>query len=388
MLENDQIHAGETPPETPENGQSTGSNPIAQAAETSVTGNPPPIKKVTEDLYRRIVRRLIRHSTHERSIDPLEPVMVSPTMLVDDLYARTDLEPSSFSTYRSALLWHLASHRGEPGYAEGEARLHERTNSAAGEALQKTKPRRRKVIPESDLHLLIEELTSLSSRSKWAYRTIYWLMSGLSTGLRPIEWSSAAWEDAEHTALVLDNAKIKLAAPGFLRKGAGAQIADDLEGGDLDDEDEIQADPAAGEYKSTVPPTRRVPVPNRQDRFFIEKHLDLLAEQLAEGVTLKHYYEQCRRALWRSCRKLWGTKKTYSLYTMRGQYSANQRAAVGSGKTSELMGHSRPDTPSAAHYGKANQAHKGFAERRGQDGRDQVQAPTETQALVMGLPTQ
>lgn len=384
MPENDQIHPGIAPSEAPERAQSTGGDSIADAGDPPAGVKPPSpvpaIRQVTEDLYRRIVRRLIRHSTAQRSIDPLEPVMVSPTMLVDDLYSRTDLEPSSFSTYRSALLWHLATHRGEPGYAEGEARLMERSTSAAGESLQKTKPRRRKVIPESDLHVLVEELTSLSSRSKWAYRTIYWLMSGLATGLRPVEWSSAAWVDEERTALILDTAKIKLAAPAFLRKGPKAAGVED------DTEDDAEESQAGKGYTSTVPATRTVPVPNRQDRFFIEKHMELLAEQMAAGVTLKHYYEQCRRALWRSCRKLWGTKKTYSLYTMRGQYSANQRAAVGSGKTSVLMGHSREDTPSSASYGKANQAHKGYREQRGQDGQRQVDAPTETQALVMGLP--
>lgn len=396
MTENDQIRPGNDPQgpsaETPEINNSVGVDPIAPAANTPVAAIPVTINEASEKFYGRIVRRLIRRSTAQRSIDPLEPVMVSPTMLVDDLFSRTDLEPASFSTYRSALLWHLMNRRDDPNHAVAIERLNERSKPTASETAQKTKPRRRKVIPESDLHILVEELTSLSSRSKWAYRTIYFLMSGLATGLRPVEWSSAAWVDEERTALVLDNAKIKLAAPAFLRKGPKAvtqgQGSDDLDDEGMDDDPEVEAHEGQSdaEYVSKVPPTRQVPVPNRQDRFFVEKHMELVAEQMAAGVTLQHYYEQCRRALWRSCRKLWGSKKTYSLYTMRGQYSANQRAAVGSAKTSVLMGHSRPDSPSASHYGKANQAHAGFAERRGQDDQQQIEAPTEAQAPVMGLP--
>jgi hypothetical protein len=185
--------------------------------------------------------------------------------------------------------------------------------------------------------------------------------------MRPIEWFSAQWEDESHTALIVDNAKIKLSAPAFLRKEAQKE-----EGG-------------TAEYESKVPPTRRIPVSSK-DRFNVETHMNLLAADLAAGTTFESYYEQSRKAIWHSCRKLWGSKKTYSLYTMRGQYSANQRAAVGSTKTSVLMGHSRPDTPSASYYGKANQAHAGFRELRGEAGQQQTDMPTHTDAQAQGLP--
>jgi len=197
---------------------------------------------------------------------------------------------------------------------------------------------------------------------------MYWLLSSLATGLHPIEWFSAQWEDETCEALIVDNAKIKLSAPAFLRK----EILEDGEG-------------ANEAYQSKVPPTRRIPVLSGNDRFNIKTHMNLLAADMAGGVEFAHYYEQCRRAIWYTCRKLWGSKKTYSLYTMRGQYSANQRAAIGSNKTSVLMGHSRPDSPSASHYGKANQAHTGFAERRGQDDQQQIETPTEAKSQVMGL---
>jgi hypothetical protein len=74
----------------------------------------------------------------------------------------------------------------------------------------------------------------------------------------------------------------------------------------------------------------------------------------------KKYHDECAHVLRRTCRKLWGTKKAFTLYTMRKQFSANMKAVHGSDITAELMGHSSSDSPSAAFYGKANQAHARF----------------------------
>lgn len=380
MTENEQIRHGESPSGSPEEhptgGHPFGGDPVGRAGDDSEGKSPPTIKPKTEVLYRRIVKVLVKHSTRNRSSDPLEPVMVSPTMLVEDLYARKNLpadhpdflEWSTFSTYRSALLWHLDQNKENPAYETALEKLME-YSSMSGIQARTTPQKKRRVISQTDLHALIEELSDRGHRSKWAYRSVYWLLAGLATGLRPIEWENAAWEDEAHTALVVNNAKIKLAAPAFLRK-------------------EQPDEAGATEYKSRVPTTRTIPVLNSKDSFNIETHMNLIRAGLAEGADFTHYYEQCRRAIWLACRKLWGDKKTYSLYTVRGQYSANQRATVGSAKTSVLMGHSRPDSPSAAHYGKANQAHKGFSRRpeNSQQVEHLVEAPLQAPAAIPNEP--
>lgn len=318
--------------------------PGGEALEDSPDPNdstPALIAEVTQELYEKIFRRLIKYSSDLRSHDQLEPVSLSPVQLVDDLYERQDIRSSSFSTYRSALLWIFSSRLEEnPAYQAGLDRIHERSKMASGgEPPQKGRTRRKKVIPESDFHLLIDELTGLSSRSKWSYRTMYWLHAGLATGLRPVEWENAHWANDDHDRLDVKNAKRKVSPAAFLRKSA--------------------IKPLTG-----IPEERQIPV-QPADRFYIEQHMRLIDEAAAEGVPLAEYYQQCRRALWRACRKLWNGRKVYSLYTMRGQYSANSRAAVGPAATSVLMGHSREDTPSAAHYGKANQAHRGQVDKAG-----------------------
>jgi hypothetical protein len=71
------------------------------------------------------------------------------------------------------------------------------------------------------------------------------------------------------------------------------------------------------------------------------------------------YYQQCTSILTRACLALFNERR-YSLKTFRSQFSANMKSLHGSAVTATLMGHSGPDSPSAAHYGKANQAHPAF----------------------------
>lgn len=329
-----------------------------------------PIKDTTRRTYETIVRAMIRFSTNKRSLDPLEPAIVSPLNMVEDLWERRDngLESSTFSTYRSALIWHLAQHRGSRPYEEAWILLQELSETAAGVSTQHVKRRKSiaKTIPENDLHLLVEELTAKSvprqaggsgpSRTRWSYRACYWLLAGLATGLRPIEWASARWANEEHTLLLVTNAKVKLQGPAFMREqrsGQSLNAVTDPVSEDLDEE--LQEEPVE----------REIPVTSSRERFNIETHMRLLEQWLAEGKTFEQYFQASRRVVWRACRKLWGGRKLYSLYTMRSQYSANTRARVGPVKTAELMGHTRADSPSAAHYGKANQAHAAYRRQPG-----------------------
>lgn len=338
-----------------------------------------PVKKGTADQYEKIVRRLVKFSTEKRSFDILEPVAVSPAELVHDLYDRPGLVSGSFNTYRAALLWHFGQKLDNPPYKDGYDLLVD-VRKKPGSSPKTTK--KRKTISEGDLHLLIEELSDKARRSKWAYRALYWLNAGLASGLRPIEWDSAQWVDAEQTILEVTTAKQKAALPGFIRAKLSSVQPDENHGADEFDENEDE------EGMGSAPVQRQILIMNEQDRFFIEVHLKLLEENLSNELPLKKYYNNCRLALWRACQRLWGGKKQYSFYIMRSQFSANRRAIVGSAATAKLMDHTRVDSPSAASYGKANQAHRGYVDRykAGLDTAQQESA-TETQAATETGPT-
>lgn len=347
--------------------------------DAALAGGVSPIKKGTADQYEKIVRRLVKFSTAKRSPDIFEPVAVSPTELVQDLYDRVGLESGSFNTYRAALLWHFGQKLDNPAYKDGyDLLVAVRKKPGSSEKTAK----KRKTIPESDLHILIEELSDKGKGSKWAYRALYWLNAGLASGLRPIEWETAQWVDPEQTILEVTTAKQKAALPGFIRAKLSTAQSDENRGADEFAEDDDE------EGMGSAPVQRQIPILNDQDRFYIKVHLNLLEENLSDELPLAKYYAQCRRALWRACRRLWGGKKRYSLYTMRSQFSANRKATVGTEATTKLMGHTRVDSPSAASYGKANQAHRGYVDRykAGLDTSPQESA-TETQVTTETGPT-
>jgi len=75
------------------------------------------------------------------------------------------------------------------------------------------------------------------------------------------------------------------------------------------------------------------------------------------GVTFKRFQDNCGRVIASSCKSIWGGKKRYTLKSSRKQFSANARAEFGTEESEKLMGHTRADSPSAKHYGKANQAY-------------------------------
>ena len=350
-----------------------------EQSSTGAPEQPYPVKDSTRKLYEKIVRRLFRYSTQKRSIDPLEPVIVSPTQVVNDFFDRCEGggnahgSKSTMLIYRAALLWHLSQRANHPEYANALQVLNERSSALKNQQNERKTPQKRlKKISEMDLNILVNELTGRSQRSKWAHRTSYWLLAGLVTGLRPIEWGSARWADDSKEFLVVTNAKTKIAPPAFMRDKTSTP-----------QEEKLPRE--TGPWSSVrvlkgAPIERQIPVTNDRDRFYIDTHMRMLREQMEQGVSLEFYYMQCRNALWKACQKLWQGRKMYSLYTMRSQFSANAKAAYGSEKTAELMGHSRADSPSAAHYGKANQAHGAFKRQPGWRQHEEYMVPAATHA--------
>jgi len=169
------------------------------------------------------------------------------------------------------------------------------------------------------------------------------------------------WKDENEDVIKVANGKVKRSKPAFMRdrlKAAPAATAAD------DVWIYLECDPDSRVDLHTY---REIPILSPFERFHVNNHLEELHEMVKVDLphTLREiefvkYFNQCRQILYRACQSIWHGKKSYSLYTLRKQYSSNMKAMVGSDATAELMGHSSKDSPSAASYGKSNQAHKQF----------------------------
>jgi integrase len=310
------------------------------------------IKASTAVGYGKAISAAISYSRDKRTLSWDEPALVTITQVIEDMIDREDLTQSTKNMARAALLWYIRSGQVEDkeGAAIGIAML-EKMQKPPG---RKPLINRPKKITEEDLEILLAELDRRSLKSEWAKRCAAWVSAGLVTGVRPIEWLHSEWVNDEHTCLRIKNAKIKLLPPAFLRKHATEEETRELE---RIRSLEIEEDE----------PSRIIPIDNASDISIVEKHLHLLHEfvpgtmsEKGKLAEFKKYHDACALLLRRTCRKLWGTKKAFTLYTMRKQFSANMKAVHGSDITAELMGHSSSDSPSAAFYGKANQAHARF----------------------------
>lgn len=327
-----------------------------------------PIADRTRKTYLSMFKTAMNASVAKRTTDWEEPAIVGLMDIVGDFFSRTDISKTTRATMRSAIIWVIQSGTIEDSEdARSALAFVKGLKSKEGPPLRKPRP---KSISQQDLETLMDQLYGQAEKSMWSLRTVSWIRAGLACGARPIEWLNVQWVDATQTQLRIKNAKVKLAAPAFLRNLAQNPDRSDVEDWRLDSLQywEINRE---GEGAEQAGPTKEefriVPIETEADRQAINIHLDLLQAVLPDFLehrqreeAFQSYYENCRKVLTRACRTIWGGKKLYSLYTMRGQFSANMKAAKGADATAELMGHSSPSTPSASYYGKSNQAHPRF----------------------------
>lgn len=311
-----------------------------EASPVQVATPPRQIKEVTRTGYMASIEAMRAWAIRKRIRSPEEPPLVNLIDLAQDIMSRDDLSARSKNAYRAALLWRLRERPIAQLDSSDLAALHLLEAWAPWE-LPRPKLRPRS-IRLADLEKLNDEL--LSQGGKWALRTSHWLQAGLASGLRPREWIDTHWTDANKTTLHVNCGKTKLSTPAFLQNT---------------DRYEMREEPFG-----TGTTEREIPIAKDFDRMVIDAHLrniqsclDRTASMLEQDRQFTRYYDQCRNSLHRACQKIWNGQKTYSLYTMRSQFSANTKAAFGSDIAATLMGHSSKDSPSTGHYGKASQAH-------------------------------
>jgi integrase len=319
-------------------------DPVGKQVEASA-----PLGGDTERQYLKIVSRMYRESTDRRSTDPVLVASVTDKDVVDDLLRiAPELRPATWRLYRSALRWHLL-HLVETLPASRSAALQlalDALNAYAHIQDSKLPPRtssaRRRSLTEDDLGRLINALNSRrASEFNWSLRAAHWLLAGLGTGLRPVEWLDAVLLDDGH--LRVRNAKIKGVLGG-------------IPSGDLFD-----VESESGSVQPEVVQYRIVPVPEEY-RVWVRVHLTSLREALDLGVPFKRIYGNCRTAIRRACDDLWAGKKRIALYTARGQFTSNAKAIMPLGQVSLLLGH-RTQRTTTRNYGKRRHAHPGFAAR-------------------------
>ncbi|MEJ8837659.1 hypothetical protein [Ramlibacter sp. AN1133] len=322
-----------------------------------------PITASSRQKYLDRVKFLEGYAVRQRSSTPEDPAFVTILDAVNDLLARTDLSAASKLSYRNAMVWYLRE-QGDQALEFRQAYALLQTMSFAKDPDRASN--RKRSIPEADYEALTEQLNEMAASSDWAVRALVWANATLATGARPIEWLAATW-DSSKSVLTIQTAKQHLSPPDFRRGGRAPQE----EGGEGADQEvpDIDEEGAIEPPLRVEGPERMVPVAQGLDRLMVEQHLTFFNAAIPLGAIpaereahFTRYHDQCRQALRIACDRLWKGSKSYTLYTFRGQFQANQRARHGIAATRELMGHS--GRVSGRSYGKGNQAFRSIKGER------------------------
>lgn len=340
----------------------------------------------TEAAYAERVRQLYRWSERKRTskTDPTDVVNISPLDIVRDFIASADSRgKSAFYLYRSALLWFLHPRINKaPEYAQAYQEM--AATKASPEMISKIKRRTvrktsKKTIPDDDFRKLLNilsanaVLTRSRSGCNWSAVTQYWMHAGLASGLRPNEWEHAYWQDESHAVLMAPNSKIKLAAPAYARAQNGKTVYDEdpaqeisaESGSNSDDADlhheivnqSLSLDAAQADAPSQF---RAIPI-EPEDRLWVDMHMTSIAQAQKDwGMDFQYYYDRCRKTLYRACNKAFNGKKNYSLYTLRGQFSADMKNIMPLHEVGKLMGH----TDESYRTTQGNYGHQQFGRKK------------------------
>lgn len=276
----------------------------------------------TEAQYRRRTRNLIRQCREHLTLPPTEPLdyrqFVGWLVTRKSTYSRP-----TWRQYKASVCYVLqveAEQRGNAIAQEAYEILLPIDVEGCVRKTKKTSGSKLKRFPVKDFHQVLKQLER--STSPWAEDLRRWMVAGIITGLRPMEWSTAVLEErAGVLHLTVVNAK-------------------------------ATNDRAHG-------PTRTIFLDGltEDERKIIREHVER-ANLWQQADQFASFYQGCAGALARTCRALWSKRQQFpTLYSLRHQFSADAKA---SGLTREelaaLMGHA-VDTTAGRHYGKKTAGH-------------------------------
>ncbi|NLZ12143.1 MAG: site-specific integrase [Alcaligenaceae bacterium] len=265
-----------------------------------------------------------------------------PTELVNHLLSIThEIRPKTFLAYRSALLYWLNTQPPSSEKHNAILALNAEIPRSGFKGVAPDKPatlysnksQRKRTFRQKDFQKLMAELNSriqskLHRTAQIAQHLMFWLQAGLATGLRPIEWEHAVWEDEENGVLRVQTAKRKTGSYSL---------------------------PALKDLPPQAERTRIINV-DKDKIIWVSQHMIRVKNHLLQGLSFQLYYNNVRTYLWKVNKELFGNN-TLNLYMLRGQFASNQK---GSGMTVEEVAEIMGCSPLVAqvNYGKKVNAHR------------------------------
>jgi integrase len=237
---------------------------------------------------------------------------------------------ATWRQYRSALLCFFEDPASESAASADKesaiALLKSAPSSRCRQRSIHTSAQKQKKISEADLDKLAAYFGD-NTDIRHGVATFFWLLSGLWTGLRPLEWQSAQ--------LVVN--------------AAGAS--------------ELHIMNAKNTNRRSHGLKRIVHLSNVTERELkiIQLHLANVASARDKGTEFDQYYKQCRDCLYKANRNLWPRRpKNICLYSARHQFAADaKKSGLSKSAIAALMGHASQET-AATHYGRRSAGRGGF----------------------------
>ncbi|MQP68205.1 hypothetical protein GE253_23075 [Niveispirillum sp. SYP-B3756] len=262
----------------------------------------------TEETARQYMTRaenIIRNITEKTGIDPMVEPMVIVTWLGD---SRATISRSNFRMRKAALAHWLENARIH-GADAALAALRTVPPDGTVRKGTKTSAKKQKGLPTRDRDRLFDWLAK--SENTWAPVVESFIRVGTLTGLRPIEWRTAAIIDINGKPhLAIQNAK---ASNGRSNGLVRHQDLSELDVADL---------------------------------VLIEAHLNVLAAISDWSKMIRN----CRALLLRANNQLWPRRgQNVTLYSTRHQFSANAKLQLSRQGVAALMGH-RSTRTASSHY--------------------------------------
>lgn len=227
-----------------------------------------------------------------------------------------DLSKSSFRQYKAALTAYLEQVGNEEALQAIEM-LYEMGSADSKKKGTQTSSKKLKRFRSDDVKRYDAWLAA-NPHLKWSQLARSWLLAGLITGLRPIEWADAEMleVDGEPALRVVNAKQTQGRAHGY---------------------DRILLLGSLGiEYLAAL-----------------ERHIDLVQRAVRACSGYEHMYNALRLFVHHTVRRCWTRRAQYpTLYSLRHQFSANLKSAGYSrAEIAALMGHGS-DATAGFHYGK------------------------------------
>lgn len=280
--------------------------------------HPRKISELTRRTYEQHLRslraRFLKANPH---VDEASPVDLVEFLI--NRYAR--LRPKTVLIYRSALLFCFRSLMADDPEVEQACLMlkyglpkegYRGKKNGQTVSLYSNQSLHKRTFPRRDFERLLRFLGERNTDA--ADEMIDWLLAGLATGLRPAEWEYAKWADSHRTQLRVRTLKRHLDKPTL--PGLSQSTLD--------------------QFPKTE--FRLVPV-HSSARETVDAHLRSVAAHMYSGEPFSRLYEARRRYLRRACHDCFGDKgPVFTLYMMRGQFSANAKKVASVDDVAQLMG--------------------------------------------------